>query len=274
MQKESETYLHEYIRTWNLQPDGAAFSTRCSTLQPVLYNGAKAFLKIATEEEEKLGPLLLSWWDGKGAAKVFRYDEQALLMERISSSHPSLLEMVKSGQDDDATRIICGVAQQLHAPSNKPLPPLLPLTEWFSALFNAGDKYGSLITQCTALAARLLPAQEDVAVLHGDLHHENILHSDTRGWVAIDPKRLIGERAFDFANILCNPDKDTALREGRLMRQASIISNTSGIPMKHLLEWIAAWAGLSATWILDDGDDASLDLGVAETAFSQLSLLS
>jgi aminoglycoside/hydroxyurea antibiotic resistance kinase len=42
-------------------------------------------------------------------------------------------------------------------------------------------------------------------VLHGDLHHGNVLDFGLRGWLAIDPKGLLGERGFDFANIFTNP---------------------------------------------------------------------
>ena len=274
MQQTAETLRQQYLHEWQLTPDGDPFFTHCSLLQPVLQDGLKAFLKIAMEAEERKGYVLMNWWDGKGAAKVFKYDEQALLLERISSAQPSLRDMIRAGQDDEATRIICSVASQLHTPAAKPLPELIPLNIWFNDLFKAGDKYGPLIVTCEAMARKLLAQQNDISVLHGDLHHENIIHSDARGWLAIDPKRLIGERAFDFANILCNPDINTALADGRLIKQSSIISAESGIPMKHLLEWIVAWAGLSATWILDDGDDASLDLGVAEIALGELSRLS
>jgi streptomycin 6-kinase len=41
-----------------------------------------------------------------------------------------------------------------------------------------------------------------------------------RGWLAIDPKGLCGERGFDFVNIFCNPDFALATAPGRLVRQA------------------------------------------------------
>jgi len=52
----------------------------------------------------------------------------------------------------------------------------------------------------------LLADQHDVGVLHGDIHHGNILDFGPRGWLTIDPKGLIGERDFDYANLFCNPD--------------------------------------------------------------------
>lgn len=45
-----------------------------------------------------------------------------------------------------------------------------------------------------------------VAALHGNLHHDNALNFRARGWLALDPKQLVGERGVDFANIFTNPD--------------------------------------------------------------------
>jgi len=261
--------LQHYKQLWHLSDDGAAFVTHSSLLQPVILDGAPAMLKIPLEPEERFGCGLMVWWNGQGTARVLRYDENALVLERLISDI-TLLDMVKNGQDEEAGRIICAVAIQLHTPRNTLPPQLISLEEWFRDLWPAVDKYGGILTESAALARVLLDNQTDTAVLHGDLHHENILHSDTRGWLAIDPKRLMGERAFDFANILCNPDKATALRPGRLARQVDIISSAARIDPQHLLKWAVAWAGLSAAWILNDGDDASLDLGVAEIAFQQL----
>jgi len=131
-------------------------------------------------------------------------------------------------------------------------------------------KYGGVISQCAATAEKLLANQQDIRVLHGDLHHENILHSAKRGWLAIDPKRLIGERTFDFANIFCNPTKEIAVDKRRLRQQLKVIASAAQLDERHLLKWVIAWAGLSASWTLDEGSDASLAIGVAEIALREL----
>jgi streptomycin 6-kinase len=105
-------------------------------------------------------------------------------------------------------------------------------------------------------------------VLHGDVHHGNVLDFGARGWLAIDPKGLIGERGFDFANIFCNPDVEIATAPGRLARQVAVVSEAARIERPRLLQWILAYAGLSAAWHLDAGDEksAQLPLTVAEIA--------
>ena len=64
-------------------------------------------------------------------------------------------------------------------------------------------------------------------MLHGDIHHENILDFGPRGWLAIDPKRLHGERGFDFANILRDPTPAMRSRPAVSRRQAHVIAQAA-----------------------------------------------
>lgn len=266
-------YLIKYTKLWKLSPSGDSFFTYCSLLQPVIYKGTAAMIKIPMEAEERKGSLLMVWWDGNGAAKVLEHDENALLLERISGDHISLIDMVQQNRDNEATSIICSVAKKLHLIKKDPLLEITTLERWFSDLWPAAAKYGGIIKECAVIAQDVLVNQNDTAVLHGDLHHQNVLYSNTQGWVVIDPKCLIGERAFDYANIFCNPDKETALAPGRFMERLQIVSKEANLDTKHLLKWIIAWCGLSAAWILNEpqGDETpEIDLGVAEIALKVL----
>ena len=109
-------------------------------------------------------------------------------------------------------------------------------------------------------------------MLHGDLHHNNILHFENRGWLAIDPKHVQGERGYDFANLFCNPDKKVALRPGRFQKQLEIVRNGAQLDKKRLLQWILAYSSLSASWHLEDGSSAELALAIAEMALQELAI--
>jgi len=267
---EANKELDYAKKNWCLQDDGQVFKTQSSLLQPVIYKGVKAMLKIPIAIEEHRGTALMICWDGNGgAAKVFEHDKNALLMERAVGSR-SLKQMVLDGNEDEANRIICGVAAKLHEAKCCHIPELVPLPVWFSALKPAADKYGGIFVKCSAIANQLLNKPIETVVLHGDIHYENILDSGTGAWLAIDPKGLTGERGFDFANIFCNPDIQTALSPGRLPRQVKLIATEAHLNPKHLINWIVAWAGLSAAWILNDGEDAELQMTVAEIAINEL----
>jgi len=146
----------------------------------------------------------------------------------------------------------------------------VPLPIWFADLEPAAVRHGGLLNLAAATARELLAEPRDVRVLHGDIHHSNILDFGPRGWLAIDPKGLLGERSFDFVNILRNPDDNVATKPGRFARQATVIAEAAGLDRVRLLKWTLAFAGLSAAWILADGDTPELDLAVAELAAAEL----
>jgi streptomycin 6-kinase len=257
-----------YLRRWRLSPDGDPIVTHSSRLLPVRRDGVALMLKVSHADEERFGGLLMLWWDGDGAARVYDHDGEALLMERAEGP-VSLADMARRGEDDAASVILCRVAARLHVSRASPPPALIPLETRFRALFAAVGQ-GSPFAETAGLAAMLLADPREIGVLHGDLHHGNVLDAGPRGFLAIDPKRLRGERGFDFANIFCNPDAGVALSPGRLARQAAIVAQQAALEHQRLLQWIAAYAGLSAAWHVEDGSDPALALGVAELALAEL----
>ncbi len=261
-----------YLARWGLVPDGEPIVTPSSQLLPVRRGDEPAMLKIATEEEERWGGLLMVWWDGAGAARVLAHDDDALLLERALGP-ASLVELARSGRagDDEASRIVCAAAAKLHATDGRPPPPpLIPLDRWFTELEPAAERHGGVLRLAAATARGLLAAPREVVPLHGDLHHGNVLDGGPRGWLAIDPKRLVGERGFDVANLFCNPDLETAAAPGRLARQADVVAAAAGLERARVLRWVLAYAGLSAAWTLGDGEHPEIALAVAEIAATEL----
>jgi len=262
-----------WLERWRLTPDGEGFTTAFgSRLLPVLSEGAPAMLKIASSEEERNGARLMAWYGGEGAARVLAIAHEAILLERVIGPR-SLAAMARGGEDDEATEILCAVIGRLQAARAVPPPPTLrPLPGWFAALAPAAKRHGGVLSLCAEIAEGLLAAPRDERVLHGDAHHANVLDGGERGWLAIDPKGLIGERGYDYANILCNPDIETAAAPGRLARRASIIARVAGLDRERLLRWTLAYAGLSAAWTLGDKGDASPALLIARIVAAELGL--
>src|SRR5262245_15494575 len=104
----------DYLERWTLTPDGEPIVTASSRLLPVRAGEVPAMLKIALLDEERIGGLLMAWWGGCGAARVMAQDGNAILLERAGAG-ASLADLARS-RDDEASRIICSVLAELHAP--------------------------------------------------------------------------------------------------------------------------------------------------------------
>jgi streptomycin 6-kinase len=265
------TVFEPWLARWDLEPDGEAFQTphTHSHLLPVRQGGVRGMLKIATEPEEGRGAALMAWWAGDGAAPVLARQGPALLLLR-AQGRVSLAAMACGGQDSRATEIICAAVAELHRPRPQPPPAgLVPLALWFRALSGAAAQ-GGTFASAWAIAGDLLEAPEDVTVLHGDVHHDNILDFGPLGFLTIDPKGLIGERGYDYANIFKNPNAELAASPGRMAHQLAIVARLAGLERDRMLRWIIAHAGLSAAWWAADGYDPTDGFTIIEIALALL----
>jgi streptomycin 6-kinase len=260
-----------WLTRWRLTPDGVPFETRFgSRLLPVRWRGEAAMLKIAAGGEERRGGALMAWYEGRGAARVFARRGEAILLERLRGER-SLAALSRAGRDDEATALLCETAMALHAPRAKAPPrTLVPLKRWFQALAPAARSYGGVFARAHSAAAPLIATQADVVVLHGDFHHDNVLDGGERGWCVIDPKGLVGERAFEYANLFRNPSAEIALAPGVMRRRLEIVTAAAGLEPRRMLGWVLAYAGLGAAWSLQSGDDPGPGLAIAEMAAAEL----
>lgn len=260
-----------WLLRWGLEPDGAPFATPFgSRLLPVRLAGRAAMLKVAAHPEEQRGGAIMAWYAGGGAAEVLAHDDVAVVLERLSGPR-SLAAMARNGDDEAACRILCETVARLQAPRPPPPPGLLiPLERWFADLWPAAERQGGLYAKAAAAARELLAHPEPPVALHGDLHHDNVLDGGDRGWRAIDPKGVFGDRGYDYANLICNPDAASAL--ANFDRRVGIVTELSVQPRTRVLKWLLAYLGLSASWTLSIEGDPSPALAIGERAAAELGL--
>ncbi|VWC93501.1 aminoglycoside phosphotransferase family protein [Burkholderia lata] len=260
-----------YLGLWGLVPDGNPILTASGGLLPVVWQSRLAMLKVATCDEERRGNALMTWWNGHGTAQVWQHDGDAILLER-AQPEPTLAGFSASGRDDDAMRIACDVVTRLHAHHASEPPWVVPLHDWFHALLSDASANDVLRRSATVARQLLAGLPLDEVVLHGDIHHGNILNFGERGWRAIDPKGLRGDRAFDYANLFCNPSHDIAVDPVRFEQRVTLVADAANLDRRRLLQWILAWSGLSAVWLIEDGLLPDTRLQVAALAATALNL--
>ncbi len=251
---------------WRLVPDGSEIETPSSWLLPVRQSALPAMLKVYKPgSDERHGTDYLRYVEGDGAVCVMAADEEALLMERATGSR-SLLDMAVNGGDASAGEILAGTVAKLHRPrAAAPPPTLVPLERHFASLFEHASEH-PLLGRSAATARALFGALRDAIPLHGDLHHSNVLDGGTRGWLAVDPKGLIGERTYDVANLLGNPWPHGEIEHSteRMRHMAELYANRLGMDERRVLAFSLAHAGLAASWALDEGADPAYRLKCAE----------
>jgi streptomycin 6-kinase len=257
--------IEAYVSEWRLYIDGEVIRTRSSLVVPVVRDGHLCMLKLATALEEKRGNQLMSWWAGRGAASVLRHDEHAVLLQRACGSR-SLEWLSLNGGDDEATEILCASACRLHVPKDSATPELVPLISWFESLRIAAAKDPCTFGAAWETASQVLARPFQERVLHGDVHHGNVLDFGDSGWLAIDPKGLYGDPGYDFANIFHNPTREISCDQKTFLRRLEIVSRETGMNKRTLLQWIIGYSFLSAAWSVEDGDSPEHALVIGELA--------
>jgi streptomycin 6-kinase len=243
-----------------------------------LDGGGTAVVKDLTPigvQDELRSAAFLEWRAGHGSVRLLARHDTTLLLEDAGAY--SLLDHLNEHGDDSATAIAAQAVAALQTPSAEPIPnELEPLEKRFAALFSVTPSVtDGLVAEAAEMAGALLLDQRDVRPLHGDFHHENLWLGE-RGWLAIDPKGLIGDPAYDVANMFYNPLARDDLRTdpARIGSMARVFATTLDRDVATVLQWAFVHVCLSASWHLEDGNaaEAMRSLGVASAVRTALDL--
>jgi streptomycin 6-kinase len=222
----------------------------------------KVVLKIYTGagvNEERRGVEFLKVCANYSVVSVLEQDQEAVLLEFCSG--PSLESLVEKGEDDQATRVIAEVVAKLHKCPIPDAHPFLSLEKRFETLVRATVNYKNRneakhFDKASRIASELCRTQEKSCLLHGDIHHGNILQHSERGWLVIDPKGFVGDPVYDFANTFLNPWEMPQIvrNKGRVLRQSKILEECTGIPQQRIINYAYVQACLSQAWFLEEGE--------------------
>jgi streptomycin 6-kinase len=137
--------------------------------------------------------------------------------------------------------------------------------EWFSGLSRVRSRFDGetgpfpprLFERAEALSHEMLDSAPVGMLLHGDCHHHNILSSSGRGWLAVDPKGVVGDPVFELCAYLRNPlDLHERFDVAKtLPGRVHLFAEILGLEPRRIASWGLAESILSAGWSLD-GDPA------------------
>jgi streptomycin 6-kinase len=251
------------VRAWEV-----AIERTITTATSIIVHGRRAgrpvTLKVVKNQgdEWRCGEVAAKF-GGRGVVEVLEHMPGAALFERLDPGE-ALATLTLAGRDDEATDILAMMLGRM-APGDPPewCPTVARWGEAFARYAATGDERISrtLVEPAQRVYSELCATQREPALLHGDLHHYNVLSDRARGWCAIDPKGVVGELEFELGAALRNPidrpDLYASLdvAERRLERFGLVL----GVDIGRARGWCFAQAVLSAIWSIEDGAAAEAE---------------
>jgi streptomycin 6-kinase len=260
--------LDDVTGDWQLTAGASPYPLTYSWVGPVTRaDGTPAVLKLGVpapdlaHQEEAL-----RLYDGHGAVRILAADpgRGALLLERAEPGIPAAA--LVPAHDERATAALIGTGRRLHRapPAGCTLPDLhTEGSRSFRTHLRRFPGDDPLPRRMVELAAELFDdlcadAPERL-VLHGDLHHDNVLRAEREAWLAIDPHGVVGDPGYDCGAMLYNPDPDR--REDALLKlvpaRVEQLADGFAIPVERVVAWGFVMGVLSEVWTAEGGTPGS-----------------
>ena len=252
------------FQRWDLAAAEADFTLSFNFVMAVqTANGAKAVLKLGVPTTDFLSEMTaLRVYACAGMCRVLESDPGlgAMLLERVMPG-----ETLLSVDERTAVKAASAIMRRLQ----RTLPPgwYLPrlVDHWRTATDGLPAKRrgpspipAALVEEAEAIYAEIRDRSEPEIVLHGDLHHWNILSAERDGWLAIDPHGVLGPPECEVGAFMLNPNDGRLVRPDArdlLSARLDTFAAELGYDRESMRRAALAYAVLSATWSAEDGSD-------------------
>lgn len=274
--------LNTFAAQWALRFDSPFADLSYNYVVPATRDdGERAVLKLGFPEPDLAREAeALRLTKGQGTVRLLaaRVDCGALLLERAWPGRA--LQYLCKPNDVAATSIAASVMQRLW----RPLPPthdFPSVRDWATDLKRAQAENGGInplpprmLDLADGLLHDLICSMDEPVLLHGDLHHGNILLSEREPWLAIDPKGIAGEPAAETGAIIRNPMPELLSwpKLPRVLeRRVHQLAEELALDRKRVHAWATVQAILAAgVWMFEDhrqGWEPSFSIAEALASF-------
>ncbi|KKP35849.1 MAG: hypothetical protein UR26_C0002G0149 [candidate division TM6 bacterium GW2011_GWF2_32_72] len=230
-------------------------------------DGSSIILKLACDKNELQQEInALIHFDGHGSVKLLGYDLElgAILLERLLPGED--LKSMFSAQEKESIEITCKVIRKLHSASRENLKNFKNISDWLVALNRDWNLPLNHLKKARELSEYLLATSAEQVLLHGDLHHENILSSGKNEWVAIDPKGIVGEPVYEVGAFIRNPMPELLEAPNVLQiiqKRIEYFAKNLNFDAQRIYQWVYVQSILGACWSLDGNQDPSYFIELA-----------
>ncbi len=226
-------------------------------------DGSPAVLKLNFPDHDAVCEIeAMRRFPRDAAVEVLEADEErgAMLLERVTPG-----QSLRGMPEEQAVAATCAVIRKLHRPLVDPHP--------FPTVANWGEVYGRIRKQFGGTSGpfpqalfdegeetylALVASSGPTILLHGDLHHDNILTATREPFLAFDPHGVAGEAEYECGSFLRNwlPDllelPDPA---GATNRRLDQFDGELGFDRERLRGWGMSQAVMSTLWSLESGEE-------------------
>lgn len=262
--------LNELTRVWNLSHvvpvENMSFNYVTKAIQ---YPNKPVILKIICDKNAFIDEMhALQYFDGSGSIQIIAVNEchHALLLQRAVPG--VTLTSIYSSQIEYVMDSYVNTMQKLHQKHFTSQYNFKHISDWLIAIDHLTDHRcpAPLLEKAINLKNKLLASSTNEVLLHGDLHHDNIIQQGDQ-WLAIDPKGIVGEpefeiAAFDFMYVreLANNPAIKKIIENRAVR----LAQKSNLNSQRIYDWILVRLVLMAAFQIEDNMDPTWSLKLAE----------
>jgi len=258
--------LVHYAENWGLTLEAPFENLSYNYVAPVRRtDGMPAVLKVGIPHDELRAEIAaLCHLDGRGSVRLYEADEEncAMLLERIFPG-----ETLWDVDDEIATTHLLEVMPKLWQ-SYRGDYPFKTVADWGQGFARLRQRHNgttgkldtALVEKAEKIFFELVFSSVKPVLLHGDLHHDNVLSAQREPYLAIDPKGVLGEPCYEVGAFLRNP-LPGLLKGGNprklMQRRVDMIVERLGFDRQRVIGWGMSQAVLSAIWCDEDGIDCT-----------------
>lgn len=214
----------------------------------------------------------LCQYNGSKFCRVFNADIEngVILEECVLPGNP----LRDENSLEKRLSVFCPLYKGLHfAPTQAELYPTY--TEWVNRITD----YMSKRQDCKELYLHMKKARDiylslstlytQKVLLHGDLHHDNILLGKDGGYVIIDPKGVIGDPIFDVPRFILNEfgEEKDKLTYKKINYIICFLEKNLNIPDNIIRQCLYVKTLMAVCWCIEDGEEYAgftKDIALAE----------
>lgn len=270
-------FIQRYEALWNIKVLAPFPNLSFNFVAPAIGQHGEAYVfKCGVPNTEFNTEIdALRFIDGVGLPKLINASkEDAVLLQQRVMSGRSLRESLRQGSysDEEVTQFAALAMKDYFKQASKPIPEHYSfphITDWLKAFERITsednpqrDVFPIELLECAeTLLPELLMSMDEAILLHGDLHHDNII-SDKNDWMIIDPKGIMGERSYEIGAFLRNPQElvlvdDTDLKS-TIQKRIEIFSEVLSLDSERITAWMIVQAVLSVWWSTEENDQVKV----------------